>query len=128
MAKTVTADQFANEVGTILDEFAKTSQEVADKAVTEVAKDTAKKLKRAGRSNWNKYPKGWTAKIEQHRLYTEAVVYNAKYAGLTHLLENGHVLRRGGRTVGYVNGIEHIAPVNDEVETELVKKLTEGIE
>lgn len=129
MSKTVTADQFAHEMQSMLDEYAKQSQEVADKAVETVAKDTAKKLKKAGRSNWNKYPKGWTTQIEQHRLYTEATVYNRKYPGLTHLLEFGHALKRGGRTIGkgFVEGIEHIAPINNEVESELIKELEKGM-
>lgn len=62
------------------------------------------------------YSKDWT-KTEQQtsRLSKQIVVHNEDHYRLTHLLENGHALKRGGRTYGSVPAYPHIYPVEQEV-------------
>lgn len=57
------------------------------------------------------YAKGWRAKRLEKRV---VAVYNAKQPGLTHLLENGHMIVNEKGSYGRTSGIKHIAPVNDE--------------
>lgn len=53
------------------------------------------------------YAKGWTVKKNSDLSYT---VYNRTQPTLTHLLENGHLLVKSDKVVGYVKGKKHIAP------------------
>ena len=61
---------------------------------------------------------------------SEITVYNKDKPGLAHLLENGHVLRRGGRTLAHspVQPKPHIKPVEEEVGRELEKWIVQAIE
>lgn len=84
-----------------------------------------KKGKTAGR-----YAKGWTVKsVDKKNGKFEVIVYNKTDYQLTHLLENGHALVRGGRTIGkgWVDAHPHIAQAEqnaiDKVERELQIKL-----
>ena len=51
------------------------------------------------------------------------VVYNKKMPGLTHLLENGHVIRNKKGTYGRVAARKHIAPVAAWAEGDLVQRI-----
>jgi len=99
-------------VNNILADYVGEVEEAADAAVTETAADAVKKLKTNPMPFTDRtYSKGWTKKVVKHRLYSEATVYNKTEGHLTHLLEFGHALSRGGRA----DAFPHIAPVNDEV-------------
>ena len=119
-------EDFAATVNKYLEEYAKDVDETMAKVVTETALEAEQKLHSAGDFNGTKYKRSWDTQINRKRLYIEARVYNKK-GQLTHLLEHGHVLARGGRVVGNTRPFEHIAPINDEaqkkVEEELIKKL-----
>lgn len=54
-------------------------------------------------------------------------VYNKKHYQLTHLLEKGHQLRKGGRKVGNVKAFEHIAPVNETLGDLAVSKIRQKV-
>jgi len=66
-----------------------------------------------------RYGTGWTSQVETGRFSAQGTIYNAKYPGLPHLLENGHANRNGGRTPGRV----HIKPVEDMVTQEYIRKV-----
>lgn len=127
MSKTISPIDLRDAVNEILDDYQKEVSEAAAKAVEETAKDARKKLKSAGDFGGTTYRKGWKVELKKHRLYTEATIHNAKQPGLTHLLEFGHALARGGRTYGHVRAFEHIAPVNNAVPEEFEKNLQEAI-
>lgn len=114
---------FAAAINDILDDYDKDVREVVNQSIAEVAKDAQKALKKSGDFRGSgKYKKSWAVKIEKKRIYTNATVYNKK-PGLTHLLEFGHVKQNGGRTRAF----PHIAPVNDEVQSEVIKKIEEKL-
>ena len=46
---------------------------------------------------------------------------------MTHLLEKGHQLRKGGRKVGNVKAFEHIAPVNETLGDLAVSKIRQKV-
>lgn len=122
----IKAEDFASTVKKYLDEYAQDVDQTMAKVVTETALEAEQELHGAGGFKGTKYKRSWDTKIEKKRLYIEAHVFNKK-GQLTHLLEHGHVLARGGRIVGNTRAFEHIAPVNDKaqkkVEEELLEKL-----
>ena len=119
-------EDFAATVNKYLEEYAKDVDETMAKVVTETALEAEQQLHSAGDFNGTKYKRSWDTQINRKRLYIEARVYNKK-GQLTHLLEHGHVIARGGRIVGESPEFKHIEPINDEaqkkVEEELIKKL-----
>lgn len=80
------------------------------------AEKAVEELKHAGDFKGRKYRNSWTYTIKQYGIDTEAIVHNAKYYRLTHLLEYGHPIKRGGRKVGDAQAFEHIYPVNKKME------------
>lgn len=83
-----------------------------------VAKEAVKKLKaespRQKAESQHKYSKGWTYQLDKGRFKYGATIYGKKGTyNLAHLLEHGHALRHGGRTVGNAKAIEHIKPVEE---------------
>lgn len=123
MAQTIQPAELASTINQLLDEYQEDVDEVVTKSITEVAKDAAKTLKSAGSfGGTGKFKKSWSVKIEKKRIYTEATVYNKK-PGLTHLLEFGHAKQNGGRTKAF----DFIAPVNEKVQTEVVRKIEEKL-
>ena len=79
---------------------------------------------RASSSNviGGRYSRGWTYKVIEGRLNTEAIIYH-KVPGLPHLLENGHATRDGGR----VAGRPHIKPVEEKLNEEYLKGIEQLI-
>ena len=131
MARKTAIDKLTDAISGILEEYA----EEIDKNVGEIAEQMGKKgaqaLKSKSRETFPKgageYAKGWKSQVNRGRLYTTATIYNDHYS-MSHLLENGHVIRNGtGRVYGEVRGHEHIAPIADEIvetfEREVVGKL-----
>ena len=119
MPQTVTPDQLAAVVSDILSEYGDECADVLEDSIKTVTKKAQSELKGAGSfGGTGKYRKGWKTKIEKTRISVDAVVYNAT-PGLTHLLENGHALANGGRSRAF----PHIAPVNDEAQTEVIELL-----
>lgn len=102
-------------------------QNVADEAVKELK--SVNKFASDGHPT-GEYSKSWD-KVEQQtsRLAKSVIVYNEEHYRLTHLLENGHALKRGGRTIGSVKAYPHIYPVEQKVvkdfEREVIERITD---
>lgn len=101
-----------------------------DKNMKDVADKTAETLKKGGsyKERTGKYTPDWsvtarkTASVMQGARYS---VHNRKHYQLTHLLEKGHVNRRGNRVVGNSRAFEHILPAEqaaEELAIEAVEK------
>lgn len=90
--------------------------------VDELQKTSPKRRGKGG----GKYAKGWRIKSERSSggLVTTCVVHNATHYQLTHLLENGHATRDGGRTKSY----PHIKPAEERVVAEYVRRTKEAIQ
>ena len=94
---------------------------VVEKVVDEVAQDTAKELQKTSPKLTGDYAGAWTYSKEDTKRtkYSRYVHVDKPEYALSHLLENGHQKRDGGRT----QGIKHIAPA----EKHSVEKLEKGI-
>lgn len=90
----------------------KRSKKVANKAKKNIAKDSPKDTG-AYADDWENHKEFENVNGVRYR------IRNKKHYQLTHLLENGHAKRNGGR----VEGIPHIRP-NEEI---AILELTEGI-
>lgn len=109
-----------------LESFNAEVTKAANESFEETAAEAVQMLKQGGpyQERTGKYTKDWASDIRGSR--TSAVsglqgysVYNKKHYQLTHLLENGHQSRKGGR----VKAFSHIAPVNDQVAQMAAEKI-----
>lgn len=110
------ADAIKKELGEYSDKVAEGTKKVVDR----VAKEAADDLRQTGPVRTGKYRKGWTTSESFENVRTKRdTVHNRSRYQLTHLLENGHAKRGGGRVAARV----HISPVEAKIE----KKLEDGI-
>lgn len=106
MSSTIRIDQLANEITRCLDQYTDDVTEALEKAKENLAKEGVRKLKATSPKDTGNYAKKWT----QGKTKKGRAIYNKQYQ-LTHLLENGHAKRNGGRVAAVV----HIAPVEEEL-------------
>lgn len=94
------ANNWAVELNNLLDEYSRDVKDAEENARKKAARDTASRLKNTSAKRTGDYARGWTTKQNK----TETIVHNSKHYQLTHLLENGHVIRNKygeyGRTSG----------------------------
>lgn len=130
MSETIGVNELKATVDRILEEYGDECTEIMKEVVPKVSKRNARKLKGvhsgAFKNRSGAYRKGWKTKIIEKRLGVEGIIYNTK-AGLTHLLEFGHAVVRGGRRVGDAKAYSHIAGVNTEAQEEFEKELMEKL-
>lgn len=124
MSNTIKAGDFGDALNNLLTRYGDEARNAIQEEVVDIAKEASKKLKSAGSFHGKKYRKGWTAKVDNKRVTIKAVAFNKNHYQLTHLLEFGHAKRNGGRTKAF----EHISPVNDWAQSELVKRIKERLE
>ena len=131
MAKAIKPNDFTQAMNQILDQFGDEAQSIVAEVVETTAKTATNELRKQSTGQFKdrtgKYRRSWTKAIRKTNLSVKATVYSRDQYRLTHLLEYGHVLKRGGRTIGQVKAFPHISIVNDMcaniVESELRKKL-----
>ena len=116
-------------VSDILDEYGDDIAKGVKEVVPKVAKIAQQEVKEASPvrkygGKKGRYKKGWAVKEEiTSHLRTDFIVHNRTDYQLTHLLEKGHVLIRGGREQGRTSAIVHIAPAEEHA----IKNLEEAI-
>ena len=115
----------AIQMAEILDAVDKEVQQSAKKNIDGVAKEAVQKLKNTSPVKTGSYAKGWGTKKQGE---ADVVVYNRTDASLTHLLENGHVIRNKKGTYGRAPAHKHIKPVEEWAIDELPRRILEGIE
>lgn len=110
-----------------LSEYGDAVLDVLSDAIEKTAEETAEDLKSAGSFKGKKYRKTWKSEIEINRGGVSATVYNAKNYQLTHLLEFGHAIKSGGRTVGQTRAFPHIEAENEKAQKRVLELLEEGV-
>lgn len=91
--------------------------EEVDKIAEQVTDETVDELKETSPKRYGKYRRSWKKKKLANGSF---VVFNA-VASLTHILENGHLSRNGGR----VAGIVHIKPAEEKAIQNFEKRIKE---
>ena len=99
-------------------------------SVDVVGKEAVNQLKANSPKKSGDYARGWKLKRERGRNgINDVVIHNATDWHLTHLLENGHVVRNKKGTYGRAPAHKHIKPVeeyfNSEVGEEIKRELEE---
>ena len=119
--KNVIGEQLAE----ILNDFEHELDETVKREITSTAKEAVQKLRSSSPKSpgGGSYARGWTVKKDRDG---SAIVHNKVYY-LTHLLENGHVIRNARGTYGRTNGIKHIEPVEQWANGELVDRIEKDI-
>lgn len=106
----------------ILDEYDREVHEVAEKEIQSTARAAAKKLRSESPKDSphvKHYAEGWSTK----KIEGGMVAYNRNKPQLTHLLENGHVIRNGKGEYGRAPAIKHIKPVEEWANNEVVERI-----
>ena len=118
----------SSQVRDILDDYEKKVKDTTNSAINSVSKEAVSKLKNTSPKKSGKYARGWTVKQERGSGGINTVTVHNKVYQLTHLLENGHVIRNKKGEYGRVNGIQHIAPVEQWANNELPMEIERELE
>ena len=104
----------------ILDEYNEEVKKAAKNSIEKVAKESVSKLRATSPKRKGKYARGWGLKREGGigGIIT-VIVHNKTDEQLTHLLENGHVIRNKKGTYGRAPAHPHIKPVEQWAINEL---------
>lgn len=118
MAQTIKIDQLADTVMKGMEEYAKLATDDLKKDVQKAAKTVQDQIKDTAPKKTGRYAKSWsTKKTKETSDSIEYTVHSKNRYQLTHLLENGHAKRGGGR----VRAIPHIAPAEAKGSEQLVR-------
>lgn len=113
-------DKLAGEVAAMLEAYTDEVTEAVKAECETVADECLKEIRAASPVKTGKYKKSWKKKVEYEGKEDIRIrVYNAKYPGLTHLLEKEHAKVNGGR----VAAIPHIKPAEQHAAEKLVNKV-----
>lgn len=113
-------EQLSDTVKRELDDYARSTTDIVKKAVNDAADYGVKELKATSPKRTGHYAKSWRkSRIAETSSKIEISIHAGLYQ-LTHLLENGHALRGGGRARAF----PHIKPAEEKT----IKKLEDDIE
>lgn len=104
----------------IMDEYQTKVQTVSRSACRKVSRKLGRTLRSTSPRRTGDYASGWGVKVLDADTF---VVYNKKMPGLTHLLENGHVIRNKYGTYGRAPAYKHIEPAADAAQEELIAEI-----
>lgn len=117
-----------------LSEFTRDLDDITAKNVSMAAKQCKRDIKANAPKSTGGYIKGWTVRTKRKKHEVEAVVYNRDFPGLTHLLEESHIVRnqfgkyertdpehgRGGKV--------HIRPAEEKATEYLIQLMVDSLE
>lgn len=100
----------------ILNDYSHDIQDAITEEAEKIAKEGKDTLKHTSPINKRRtkhrgrYAKGWRVQVKKGQGFVNCVIHNSTDYQLTHLLENSHLTRNGGKT----KPIKHIEPVHDK--------------
>lgn len=128
----VNIDKLALEIMRSLEAYKDLMVDDMTEAVNATAKETVKMLKSSSPKRSGDYAKDWASKRDSNLgkkwRYSMVVYQKGENYSLTHLLEKGHALVRGGRKVGSSPAITHIAPAEEFAAEMLMDEIVSRIE
>lgn len=113
---------FAAQITEAMQQYSGVVSGSIEAAMKDVGKQTVKKVKSLSPKRTGEYKKSWTSQIESKPGMIKITVHNKKYQ-LTHLLENGHRIKGGGRTKPQ----PHIAPAEQFAEAEAKRQIEKAV-
>lgn len=114
----------AARINALMTEYTAEVTERIDSAGREVADEMLSRVREKSPVRTGKYRGGWAVKRRETAGKISYFVHNAKFPGLTHLLEYGHAKRGGGRTAAR----PHIRPVEQWGREEYEKRVKEAVD
>lgn len=118
----IKVEQMADAVQKELKLYSEDVTEEVKKTVDDVAKEAVTELKQGSPRRTGKYAADWTKKNMYESTRTKRnTVYNKGHYQLSHLLENGHAKRSGGR----VGASVHIEPVEQKAVETMEQRIRE---
>ncbi len=125
MSTVVPVERLAREVMKGLEEYKDLAVDVLKKEVNAAGKLAKQKISQTAPRDTGRYAKSWAVKKTKETSNSIGVtVHSRNRYQLTHLLENGHAKRGGGR----VAGIPHIAPAEEEAARSLEENIARALE
>lgn len=122
--KTIKPDQLAKEVMKGLEEYVDLSADVMKKEILATGKSVKEQISQNAPVRTGRYAKSWSVKkTKETSSSLEVTVHSRNRYMLTHLLENGHAKRGGGR----VRAIPHIAPAEEQGARELEERIERAL-
>lgn len=114
------AESIAVQLTEIFDEYSKEVVDAANSSISKVSKQAVRKLRSVSPKKTGSYARGWGIKTEGGiGGIRTVIVHNKTDYQLTHLLENGHIIRNKKGTYGRAPAHPHIKPVEEWANTEL---------
>ena len=124
MGTTIRPDQLASEAMKGLEEYKDLAVDVMKKEIQETGKSVKQQISQTAPKKSGRYAKSWAVKKTKETSNSlEVTVHSKNRYMLTHLLENGHAKRGGGR----VRAIPHIAPAEEMGIRELEERITRAL-
>ena len=124
MGKTIKPEQLAQEVMSGLEEYKDLAVDVLKKEIQEAGKTAKKQIEQTAPRKTGRYAKSWAVKkVSETSSSLEVTVHSRNRYMLTHLLENGHAKRGGGR----VAAIPHIAPAEEAAAESLERNIESAL-
>lgn len=122
-------DLVVDQISEIFDEYDRTMKRKVNNSVDKVGKESVSRLKSTSPKKTGDYANGWRLKRERGNNGINSVtIHNATEYHLTHLLENGHVIRNKKGTYGRTSPKKHIAPVEQYFNSEVVEEIKRELE
>jgi len=122
MANTETGG-LANAIEQALSEYSEELAENVDKIIDDVSEEAKGKLEENSPIKTGKYKKSWKIKVVTNKKGNKQIVVYNKISSLTHLLENGHVIKNTGERT---QAFPHIKPIEEWANSELQRRIEEA--